>query len=132
MKKRELMALGLSDYQATEAVRKIKYRLKQELPLYANKRIAFVPTSEVAHYLFGVSREEPLPDNPVQAFKQRLITLSELTTQIGSPQEARMIIRTAQRHMVEQGCDFYQNVRHWIVPQEAVEQILFKHSKEKN
>lgn len=86
-----------------------------------------VPTMEVARFLFGVSVD---PDDPVTTFRQRLTNLPELAEALRSRGIAQQIIREAQKNMVGKDCDFYQNVRHWVVPKNAVDQILFGNSKE--
>lgn len=57
MTKKDLKAVGFTDYQASEIIRRIKTQLKAELPLYANPRIGFVPAMEVACFLFGVASQ---------------------------------------------------------------------------
>ncbi|TGA97491.1 DUF3173 domain-containing protein [Sporolactobacillus shoreae] len=126
--KADLKAIGFTDFQASQIIRIIKYRLNQAgIPFYANPKIRFVPAMEVARYLFGVADD---PEDPVAEFRKRLTNLSELAEALHSREIAQQIIREAQQTMVEKGCPAYQNVRHWIVPLAAVEQILFRNQKE--
>lgn len=127
--KEDIKAIGFTDYQASEIIRRIKTQLKAELPLYANPRIGFVPAMEVACFLFGVASD---PEDPVAEFRQRLIDLPELAEGLHSRGMAEQVIREAQKNMVKKGCHFYQNVRHWKVPRVAVDPILFRHSKEED
>ncbi|WP_157800193.1 DUF3173 family protein [Sporolactobacillus pectinivorans] len=130
MTKKDLKAIGyFTDYQVSELIHRIKNKIKGKLPLYTNKRLGFAPTIEVSCCLFGVSDD---PEDPVAEFHQRLIDLPELTEELHSRSIARQIIREAQKEMVKKGCDFYRNVRHWIVPRAAVDQILFGNSKEEH
>lgn len=124
--KADLKAIGFTDYQASEIIRRIKTQLKDRLPLYSNKRLGFVPAMEVSRYLFGVSEDL---ENPVTTFRQRLINLPELTEALHSRGIAQQVIREAQQIMANKGCDFYRNVRHWIVPLAPVQQILFRNQK---
>ncbi|MFX3618967.1 MAG: DUF3173 family protein [Sporolactobacillus sp.] len=127
MTKKDLKAIGFTDYQASGIIRRIKTQLKAKLTLYSNKRLGFVPTMEVSRYLFGISDD---PENPVAEFQKRLTNLPELTEALHSREIAQQIIREAQKSMVKKGCGIYKNIRKWIAPRAVVEQILFGNSKE--
>lgn len=96
MSKKELKAIGFTDYQASEMIRIIKRQLaKANLLLYSNQRIGFVPVVEVENYLLGVSGTIAESDNAVAEIKGRLIALPELKSSLGSEHIAKQVIREA-------------------------------------
>lgn len=122
--KKDLKTVGFSDFQAAQIIRIVKVRLKNKgVILYGNPRIGFVPFDAISRYLLGVLLPEEKAS--VNELKKQFISLPELTEHLHSEHIAKQVIRDAQQAMVDKGCDFYLNVRHFIAPRDEVNAMIY-------
>ncbi|MDF2902505.1 MAG: hypothetical protein K0S25_143 [Bacillus sp. (in: firmicutes)] len=122
--KKDLKTIGFSDYQASQIIRIVKVRLKNRgVILYSNKRIGFAPFDAISRYLLGVLL--PLEKASSSELKKQFISLPELTQHLRSEHIAKQVIRDAQQAMVDKGCDFYLNVRHFMAPRDEVNAMIY-------